>query len=270
MSATTRSSLPSSRAGSSIPAPRSTARPARPTRPLDPPDDDTGAPDGRSTRWDDHRAARRTSLVHAARKAVHRHGADVSMEEIAAFAGTSKSIIYRYFEDKNGLQIAVGEAVVHEIRDALEAALAAADSPRQGLEAMVDTYLAMIEHSPNVYYFVTRTGSIIGNDAGPRVTGDGRPPLMTFADTITSLMARALLGGGILDDVSAVAWASGAASFVRGTGEWWLAQRDAPGTPAREQLSAQLGGWLWEGPTAASASTRSTASVRTTSTSQES
>ena len=34
------------------------------------------------------------------------------MDEIAAAAGTSKSIVYRYFVDKTGLQMAVGEVVV--------------------------------------------------------------------------------------------------------------------------------------------------------------
>ena len=68
--------------------------------------------DGRSTRWDDHRAIRRAELVHAARKAVHKGGPGVSMDEIAAASGTSKSIIYRYFEDKTGLQIAIGASVV--------------------------------------------------------------------------------------------------------------------------------------------------------------
>src|SRR5690606_28619954 len=40
--------------------------------------------DGRSTRWADHRAQRRTELAQVARRAVHHRGADVSMDEIAA------------------------------------------------------------------------------------------------------------------------------------------------------------------------------------------
>jgi AcrR family transcriptional regulator len=208
--------------------------------------------DGRSTRWDDHRAARRAALVNATRKAVHRKGSDVSMEEIAAFAGTSKSIIYRYFEDKVGLQIAVGAQVVAEIRDALDQALHSAESLRDGIAAMVDTYLAMIEHSPNVYYFVTRTGSIIGSDAGPRITGDGRPPLTTFIDEIDELMRVPAVRELGLDEVAASAWATGQSSFVRGTGEWWLARRGQPGIPDRDALAEQITTWLWEGVTAAS------------------
>ena len=82
------------------------------------------------------------------------------MEEIAADAGTSKSIVYRYFTDKTGLQIAVAEAVVTQIQGALEGVLRVAPTPRDGLRAMVAVYLEMIESSPNVYAFVTRNGSV--------------------------------------------------------------------------------------------------------------
>jgi AcrR family transcriptional regulator len=185
--------------------------------------------------------------VNAARKAVHRSGPDVSMEEIAAFAGTSKSIIYRYFEDKNGLQIAVGETVVAEIRDALEQAFDSSDSLRSGLEAMIATYLEMIEHSPNVYYFVTRTGSIIGTDAGPRVTGDGRPPLTTFIDSINAMTSTRYASGLRLDPAAADTLAAGSMAFVRGAGERWLAHRADPDATDRRALAAQVTAWLWDG-----------------------
>ena len=164
------------------------------------------------------------------------------MEEIAADAGTSKSIVYRYFTDKTGLQIAVAEAVVLQIQGALEGVLRVAPTPRDGLRAMVAVYLEMIESSPNVYAFVTRNGSVesggpLGhfldsvtalvaapfarglteehNGRAPHARGDARP-------TTTLLAARVAL---------AESWAAGAVGFVRGSGEWWLAHRDEPGQP---------------------------------------
>ena len=46
----------------------------------------------------------------------------------------------------------------------------------------------------------------------------------------------------------AESWAAGAVGFVRGSGEWWLAHRDEPASPDREEITAQVAAWLWAGP----------------------
>lgn len=215
--------------------------------------------DGRSTRWEDHREARRAELVRVARRVVHHEGPDVSMDDIAAAAGTSKSIVYRYFADKDGLQLAVAAAVVTDIRDALDAAATGAGTPRDALRGMVDTYLAMIESSPHVYAFVTRGGSVAH-----------------FVDSVTEMVAapfvRALgaTGGGTeprspapadpaatgpaapdlepdTDAARARLWAAGAVGFVRGVGERWLTARDEPDAD-RDAVAARVAAWLWAGP----------------------
>lgn len=208
--------------------------------------------DGRSTRWADHREARRAELVRVARRTVHHQGPDVSMEEIAVAAGTSKSIFYRYFTDKTGLQVAVAQAVVLQIQEALEHVLRLASTPREASRAMVAVYLEMIEASPHVYAFVTRDGSI-----------ESGGPLGHFIDAVTALVAapfaRALTEardeghdapGGPDAGATALAdaWAAGAVGFVRGAGEWWLAHRGEAGVPDREALTAQVAAWLWAGP----------------------
>ena len=212
------------------------------------PDDEAPALDGRSTRWAGHRTTRRAELVHAARRAVHRQGPDVSMEEIATTAGTSKSIVYRYFRDKTGLQVAVGEAVVEQMHAALDEAARAASTPREALRSMIDTYLEMVEASPNVYWFVTRP-----------VTEDASAPLGHFLDAVAALIARPfarVMTAGTPDPGLADVWAAGAVGFIRGTGEWWLTHRDDAGAPTREELTDRVTGWLWAGPVSALARTR--------------
>ena len=250
----------SNRSRDDAPARHVVPPPAPPTRDPAVGTDDDAPADGRSTRWADHREARRAELVRVARKTVHHRGPDVSMEEIAAAAGTSKSIVYRYFTDKTGLQIAVAEAVVLQIRGALEGVLRVAPTPRDGLRAMVAVYLEMIESSPHVYAFVTRDGSV-----------ESGGPLGHFLDSVTALVAAPFARGLTedRDDVRvarrpeaeesdtgpdpvtvalAESWAAGAVGFVRGAGEWWLAHRAEPGTPDRETLTAQVAAWLWAGP----------------------
>ena len=67
----------------------------------------TGKTDGRKRRWRQHKADRRNELVDGTIKAIGRRGRYLSMDEIAAEIGVSKTVLYRYFVDKNDLTTAV-------------------------------------------------------------------------------------------------------------------------------------------------------------------
>jgi hypothetical protein len=67
----------------------------RTTKTSEPITDEHAAADGRSSRWELHRAERRRQLIKAARRAVTALGPGASMEDIAAAADTSKSVYYR-------------------------------------------------------------------------------------------------------------------------------------------------------------------------------
>ena len=229
-------------------------------RPRRRPADDAFAADGRSTRWADHREARRAELVRIARRTVHHRGPDVSMEEIAAAAGTSKSIVYRYFADKTGLQIAVAEAVVLQIQGALEGVLRIAPTPRDGLRG--DGRGLPRDDRVVAQRLRVRDAQRLGRvgrpaRALPRLGHrPGRRPVRPRADRGARRSRTARRPEDAPSDDAALAarvalaesWAAGAVGFVRGAGEWWLAHRDEPGSPDREEITAQVAAWLWAGP----------------------
>ena len=170
------------------------------------------------------------------------------MEEIATEAGTSKSIVYRYFTDKTALQVAVGEAVVTQMHAALDEAVSTASTPREGLRSMIEAYLEMVEGSPNVYWFVTRPTSEAAS-----------APLGHFLDAVAGLIARPLVAaltadrgrGAARPPVHPDLWATGAVGFVRGAGEWWLNHRDEADALTRPELAERVTAWLWAGPVGA-------------------
>ena len=207
---------------------------------------DGTAIDGRAARWQSHREERRRELIKSARKAVHALGSDASMEDIAAAAGTSKSVFYRYFGDKAGLQQAVGEVVISQMQRRIQEAAQSAQTPREGLLAMVSAYLQMAETSPNVYTFVTTysTGEPGTATGGMAATG----ALGHFFEEVRDMIARPMrahLGTG--KEAVIGYWPTAAIGLVRNAGEQWLATPESPGKPDQETMARQITAWLCVG-----------------------
>ncbi|MBM7806924.1 AcrR family transcriptional regulator [Geodermatophilus bullaregiensis] len=193
--------------------------------------------DRRDSRWDEHRRARREQLVDATVAAVGRCGAGVGMEEIAAEAGTSKTVVYRHFADRSELHVAVCTQVAAQLTDRLRAALATADHPRGMVAAAVETYLAFLEADPELYRFVV---------APPDRPADA-DPISTLSDLVgdqaAALVAVALEQAG-RDPAAAAPWGHGLVGLVRAAADWWLrADRPIP----RADLAAHLTELAWAG-----------------------
>jgi AcrR family transcriptional regulator len=200
--------------------------------------------DGRASRWQSHREERRRELIKSARKAVHALGSDASMEEIAVASGTSKSVFYRYFGDKAGLQQAVGEVVLNQMQRRIQEAAQSAQTPREGLFAMVSAYLQMAETSPNVYTFVTRHAPGEPESAGAAMSTPGGA-LSHFFAAISDMIARPMRSH-LGEDKEAVIgyWPNAAIGLVRNAGEQWLASPPGPAKPDQEAMARQITDWL--------------------------
>jgi AcrR family transcriptional regulator len=204
----------------------------------------TATRDRRDSRWDEHRRVRREQLVDATLAAVARHGAGVGMEEIAAAAGTSKTVVYRHFADRGELYVAVCSRVAEQLTARLRGAMASSTDPRTMLSAAVETYLAFLEADPELYRFVVQHRLL--DRPGTPVPG-GRDPITTLSDLVgeqaAALVAAALTQAG-RDPAPAAPWGHGLVGLVRSAADWWLAA-DRP--MLRSHLAAHLTELAWAG-----------------------
>jgi AcrR family transcriptional regulator len=193
--------------------------------------------DGRKGRWAGHREQRRRELTEAAVEAIRELGPDVGMEAIAARAGVSKPVLYRYFADKSQLWLAVGQASGEMVLEAIIPAVAAVREERDAIAAAINAYLAHIAADTNLYQFVVHQPDI------PR----GRDVVADVVDTVASGLAR-IFGDRLrargLDSGAALPWAYGVVGYVQAVGDWWLRQQQPI---SREALGDYLTTFLWSG-----------------------
>jgi AcrR family transcriptional regulator len=176
--------------------------------------------------------------VQATLAAVGRHGAGVGMDEIAAEAGTSKTVVYRHFADRTELHAAVCARVADQLLAKLREATGSSAQPRQMIAAAIDAYLAFVEADPEVYRFVVH--------GAPAGLLDGNPITSLSAlvgDRAASLTATALEEAG-RDPAAAAPWGHGLVGLVRSAADWWL-QAERP--MLRSELAAHLTDLAWAG-----------------------
>lgn len=116
--------------------------------------------DGRKRRWHQHKVERRNELVDGTIEAIRRHGRFLSMDEIAAEIGVSKTVLYRYFVDKNDLTTAVmmrftQTTLIPNMIAALSADMDGFELTREIIRVYVETVAAQ----PEPYRFVMANSS---------------------------------------------------------------------------------------------------------------
>ncbi|WP_432547839.1 TetR/AcrR family transcriptional regulator [Kineococcus sp. SYSU DK004] len=189
-----------------------------------------GAParaDGRRTRWAEHRRARREELVTAALRAITRRGAGIGMDDLAAEAGTSKTVLYRHFSDKEDLYLAVASRVNRRIVRELRSAVEAAGSPREGLAAIVTTYLRLVEKDPEVYRFVVSHPFLdrpAQRDPVQHLTG------VVADETATAITAHLRAAGSTSAATDVLA--HGVVAMIRAAADRWISTPDRPDADA--------------------------------------
>lgn len=178
---------------------------------------ETPKPDGRRQRWEKHKQARRTELTDGTIDAVRELGPEVGMDEIASHIGVSKTVLYRYFTDKNDLAMAT---MVRFFESRLFPRLTEAitdDVDEYTLtRTVVGVYVHAVADDPNLYRF-TLGGSA---GAGPMNADSEKLVAQLLATAITMRAAERD------SDVAGVeVWSYTFVGGLRRAVDWWMTDR---------------------------------------------
>jgi AcrR family transcriptional regulator len=195
--------------------------------------------DGRRARWTEHRRARREDLVAAAVEAVRLTGPDFAVDDVARSAGVSKTVIYRYFADKDELVDAVLERISTVILLPRLLGEIAVEHPddRSALRAVIAAFVALIEDEPELYRF-----------AYAQAGRSGRANLVAateheIAEALAAGMSARLAEAG-RPTGAARTWAYGVVGMVQLAAHWWSTARTVPAPELVEQLTSLADGGL--------------------------
>jgi AcrR family transcriptional regulator len=141
------------------------------------------------------------------------------MDAVAAEAGVTKPVLYRYFSDKAALVQALGERGTELLFARLLPALNSDGPALARTREAIGAYFAVIDENPNLYWLLARRSA---------ETADGVDPVQHDKEFIAAQLT-AVIGDYLrvfgLDSGAAEPWAFGVTGLVQSTGEWWLQRR---------------------------------------------
>jgi AcrR family transcriptional regulator len=179
------------------------------------------------------RMARRLELLEAAIEVIRREGPTASMDEIAAQAGITKPIVYRYFGDRAGVYQAVAEQYCADLTSRWQSAVATSRDLRANVVKAIDAYLAFVQDDPQVHQFLLHPQH-------------ATRPAVTFGYHVGEVLADVLrqrLEAAGRDTAPAGPWGHAIAGMVQAASTWWLVSPDVP----RARLVDHLSTLLWDG-----------------------
>jgi AcrR family transcriptional regulator len=102
-------------------------------------------------------ACRADKMLDAAARlfAAHRFH-EVRMEDIAAEAAVAKGTLYRYFDDKEELFLALLDRAAMQVSARIQAEMARPEGPRQKLYALTAALIAFFDEQPHVFDLIQR------------------------------------------------------------------------------------------------------------------
>src|ERR1700759_2938871 len=197
----------------------------------------SGTRDGRSTRWDPHRRRRRAAIIDAAIAAIEEYGPDALTGQIAEKAGVPRTHVYRHFETKTALDLAVSRQAACQIGESIRTGLSASSSARGIIGGAIDHHLSWVEAHPNLYRFLAPHSYAVATTGSP----GAHDAKAAFATELSALLAQ-YMSMFDLDTGPAERVIIGVVGMVDSTAAWWLEHPQVPRTDLTRELTEQV--WL--------------------------
>jgi AcrR family transcriptional regulator len=119
-------------------------------------DADPTRPDGRQARWQRHNESRRQQIIDAAIEVIEEGGpgAEFHVQQIAARAHVNRTVVYRYFEDREDLNRAVQQEIINRLWAVLIPQLHLEGTVPQIIDRIVGTYVDWAVAHPALHHVV--------------------------------------------------------------------------------------------------------------------
>ncbi len=198
----------------------------------------TGPPDGRSTRWDAHKARRREHILTSAIAAIDRDGSAVGVGTIAAQADLPRSVVYRHFADRGDLDEAIRARILTDLLEVLTPVFTPAGTVREAITEAVDTYLTWISDHPRLHQFLSLGSATRRTTDSKAVTGTKT----ALAVRLGAIISTVLTSHGADDDI-AETLAFALIGMVDAPVNRWIARPEK--SIGADGLGALLGRSIW-------------------------
>lgn len=193
--------------------------------------------DGRKRRWHDHKIARRNELVDGTINAIRTRGHDIGMDEIASEIGVSKTVLYRYFADKNDLTTATMMRYVEQILAPRIYAAVAEDLDEYELARVaISTYVETVGEDPNIYLYVMSNGSSASRD----VVADSERMIAELVATVLGERLRVME----MDSGGSIPWAYGIVGGIQLATHWWISNQSMTAEDLIDYLTMMVWGGM--------------------------
>ncbi|WP_345350356.1 TetR/AcrR family transcriptional regulator [Rhodococcus olei] len=191
--------------------------------------------DGRKRRWREHKIARREELVDGTLSAIRARGRDVGMDEIASQIGVSKTVLYRYFNDKSDLTTATMTRWVETVlAPRMYAAIGADMDEYELVRVAIAAYVETVAEDTEVYLYVMANSSGANRD----VVAESERMIAEALSAVLGVRLRQME----MDSGGAVPWAYGIIGAVQLATHWWISNRSMTAEDLIDYLSMMTWG----------------------------